>query len=182
MAEPVSVRLRTETLGACSTAPANLVSWYQGENNAIDFINTNNGAIQGNVNYTTGNIGQTFTLGGTGNTSGVGDRVLVGNPANLQLQDFTIEGWIKRSSNTIVTNSPVAGFEGGVFFSYGAGGYGFVIEQSTSRIGLTKIGTSAVYSTATISDTNFHHVAVTKSGNQVTFLLTVWRELRSLTI
>jgi hypothetical protein len=154
----------------CSMAPADLVSWYQGENNTIDFINTNNGTIQGNVTYSTGYVGQTFTLGGAGNTSGSGDRVLVGNPANLQLQDFTIEGWIKRSSNTIVTNSPVAGFEGGSFFAYGAGGYGFVIQQSTNRLGLTKIGTSAVYSTtATISDTNFHHVAVTKLGNQITF-------------
>lgn len=155
----------------CSTAPANLVSWYQGENNTIDFISTNNGAIQGNVTYTTGFVGQTFALGGTGNTSGSGDRVLVGNPANLQLQDFTIEAWIKRSSNTIVTNSPVGGFEGGSFFAYGAGGYGFIIQQSTNRIGLTKIGTSAVYSNLTVSDTNFHHVAVTKSGNQVTFYL-----------
>lgn len=153
----------------CSMVPANLVSWYQGENNTIDFVNTNNGTIQGNVTYTTGYVGKTFTLGGAGNSSGSGDRILVGNPANLQLQDFTIEAWVKRSSNTIVTNSPVSGFEGGVFFSYGLNGYGFIIEQATNRIGLTKIGVSAVYSNLTITDTNFHHVAVTKSGNQVTF-------------
>ena len=155
----------------CSTAPANLVSWYRGEDNALDFLGRNNGTIQGSVTFTNGYVGRTFTLGGNGDLSGSGDRVIVGNPANLQLQNFTIEAWIKRSSSTIVTNSPVSGFAGGTFFAYGQNGYGFVIEQVTNRIGLTNIGASAVYSTATITDTNFHHVAVTKSGNQVTFYI-----------
>ncbi|MGI8890901.1 MAG: LamG domain-containing protein [Chthoniobacterales bacterium] len=154
---------------ACVGQPPNLVSWYKGEGNTLDSKGTNNGTIQGDVTYTTGKVGQTFTLGGNGDLAGNGDRVIVGNPANLRLQNFTIEAWIKRSSSTIVTNSPFPGFDDGVFFAYGLNGYGFFIEQATNRLGLTLIGTSSVTSTATISDTNFHHVAVTKSGNQVTF-------------
>ncbi len=153
----------------CVAKPPNLVSWYKGENNALDSADDNNSTIQGNVTFTTGEVGQTFTLGGNGDLAGNGDRVLVGNPANLQLQNFTIEAWIKRSSSTIVTNSPVAGFAGGTFFAYGLNGYGFFIDQPTNRLGLTQIGVPSVSSTATVSDTNFHHVAVTKSGNQVTF-------------
>ena len=111
---------------ACVGQPPNLVSWYKGEGNTLDSKGTNNGTIQGDVTYTTGKVGQTFTLGGNGDLAGNGDRVIVGNPANLRLQNFTIEAWIKRSTRPIVTNSPFPGFYDGVFFSYGVHDYGFL--------------------------------------------------------
>jgi hypothetical protein len=89
----------------------------------------------------------------------------------LQLQNFTIEAWIKRSSASIVTNSADGVNPGGIFLAYGNGGYGFFIDQPTNRLGLTHIGFSAAFSTATITDTNFHHVAVTKNGGTVTFYI-----------
>jgi len=42
-------------------------------------------------------VGQAFEFDGNG------DGVTVGNPANLRLQTFTIETWIKRSSSTVVS-------------------------------------------------------------------------------
>ncbi len=152
-----------------TTAPNNLVSWWSGDGNANDIAGTSNGTIQGNVTYSTGKISQSFQLGGTGDLSGNGDRVNIGNPTNLQLQDFTIETWIKRSNSTIVTNSPFPGTAGGTFFAYGQNGYGFVIDQNTNRLALTNVGNSAVFSNLTVTDTNWHHVAVTKSGNQTVF-------------
>ena len=89
----------------------------------------------------------------------------------MQLQDFTIEGWIKRASATVVTNDPDAFFPNGTFFAYGSGGYGFFIDQPTNRLGLTQIGVSNVIGTSTITDTNYHHVAVTKQGGTVTFYI-----------
>lgn len=155
----------------CIASPSGMVSWWPAEGNASDAQDANSGTLQGDVTYGNGQVGQSFKLGGHGNTSGMGDRVLIGNPTNLQLQDFTIEAWIKRASPTIVTNNGRPGVEGGTFFAYGNGGYGFIIHQLTGRLGLTRVQASVVFSTATITDTNYHHVAVTKSGGTVTFYI-----------
>jgi hypothetical protein len=143
----------------CTPAPIGLVSAYSGDGNALDARSRNNGTIQGNVTYAAGNVGQGFQLSGAN-----GDRVLIGNPRDFQRQEFTIEAWIKRSSSSIVTNSPNAGSPGGIFFAYGQGGYAFLIDQNTNRLGLSNVGNSIVFSTSTITDTNWHHVAVTQSG------------------
>lgn len=145
--------------------PANIVAWYPGDGNANDIIGGNNGTLQGNTTFANGKVLQAFSLDGNG------DRVVVGNTAALQLQNFTIENFVRRASPTLVTNDPNAGSPGGTFFAYGFGGYGFLIDQPTGRIGLTQIGMSVVFSTTTITDTSYHHVAVTKSGNQVVFYI-----------
>ena len=139
---------------------------YQSEDNANDSQGPTfeNGTLENGASFGPGRTGQGFVL------DGIDDRVQLGNPTNLQLQDFSIEMWIKRSSSTIVTNNPAAGFNGGTFLAYGSNGYGFAIDEPTNRLVLTKIGVSAVSAPSlSITDTNFHHVAVTKSGNQVIF-------------
>ena len=157
---------------SCAPVPVGLVSIYSGDGNALDARSRSNGTIQNNVTYATGKVGQAFNLGGNGDLNGNGDRVLVGNPAGLQLQDFTIETWIKRSSATVVTNSPNAGSPSGIFFAYGNQGYAFLIDQTTGKLGLSNVNVSQVLSSAlTVTDTNWHHVAVTKSGNQIIFFV-----------
>ncbi len=153
----------------CTTVPVGLVAAYSGDGNALDARSRSNGTIQGNVTYAAGKVGQGFQLGGNGDLSGNGDRVIVGNPANLRLQDFTIETWVKRSSSAILTNSPFPSSPNGTIFAYGQNGYAFFIDQNTNRLGLTNVGISLVSSNLSITDTNWHHVAVTKSGNQVVF-------------
>ncbi len=154
----------------CSKLSAGLVSWWQGEGNTFDQNALNNGTPQGSVTYVAGRVRRSLRLGGNGNTGNSGDRVIVGNPTNLQLQDLTIEAWIRRQSSTITTNSPVSGVENGTIFAYGQNGYGLVLLQSGGQLALTKIQADQITSTGpTITDTNFHHVAVTKSGNQVIF-------------
>lgn len=151
----------------CTPASVGLVSAYSGDSNALDARSRNNGTIQGNVSYATGNVGQGFQLSGAN-----GDRVLVGNPANLRLQEFTIEAWIKRSSLSVVSNSPNPGSPAGIFFAYGQNGYAFLIDQNTNRLGLSLVGVSQVITpTLTITDTNWHHVAVVRSGSQTVFYL-----------
>jgi hypothetical protein len=94
-----------------------------------------------------------------GNSAGV----QVGNGTNLQLQDFTIEGWIRRTSASSVSSGPL-----GFIFSAGSGGYGLYLDQSGNPT-LTKITVNNVAVTAPITDTNFHHLAVTKAGSNVVF-------------
>ena len=78
----------------CATAPSGLVAWYQGAGNTDDNAGGNNGTPQGNVTYVAGEVGQAF------NFDADQSAVAVGNPTQLQLQDLTIEAWIKRSSAT----------------------------------------------------------------------------------
>lgn len=149
----------------CISAPIGLISSYSGDGNALDARSRYNGTIQNGVSYAAGQVGQGFQLGGVGDTSGNGDRVFVGNSPDLRRQNFTIEAWVKRSSSTILTNSPVASSPNGTIFAYGQGGYGFFIDQNTNKLGLTQVGFSNVVApTLAITDTNWHHVAVTQSG------------------
>jgi hypothetical protein len=142
--------------GGCVAPPAGLVSWWRGEGNALDSAGRNDGALLvGNTRFGSGAVGQGFVFDGDV------DVVVVGNPTNLQLQNFTIEAWIQRASSTNVSvHSSDA-----EFFSYG---YAFGITND-GRIFLSKEGVSSIMPSAGLTDTNFHHVAVTKSGSMVVF-------------
>ncbi len=145
----------------CALVPSNLVSWWPGDGNALDSGGTNHGTLIGNVNYAAAKVGQGFVFDGNG------DAVRVGNPTSLQLQDFTIEAWIKRNSTTQASLD----VGGGVIFGYGIGGYaaGFFDD---GHLYLSKPGTASfVSSSSQITDTNFHHVAWTKTGTSVVFYI-----------
>jgi hypothetical protein len=143
----------------CVTPPSGLVSWWRAEGDASDAQGANPGTLVNAVTFAAGEVHQAFSIGGSG--TGVG----LGNPTNLQLQDFSIEGWIKRYSATKATWDSGALTAG--IFHCSLGGYGLGIEDA-GRIYLTKVGYGAVFTTNIITDTSsFHHVAVTKSGTQV---------------
>jgi hypothetical protein len=129
------------------------VAWYRGENDAQDSIGTNHGTLQGTVPFAEGQFGQSFSL------DGERDFVSVGNPEALRLQNFTISAWVKRDDLS----------KGGGIFLYGQSGYGFGIQPSgalfLTQIGINHVATSSVR----VTDTDFHHVAVSKSGGIVTF-------------
>jgi hypothetical protein len=152
---------RLGPLAGCVTPPSGMVSWWPGDDNANDIQDGNNGTIQGDITFAPGIVGEAFSSSGNGSVS-------IGNPANLQLQDFTIDAWVKLSTTSLTGNGPA-------IVSYGSGGYGFGVsgpsQCGTGQLFLTKVGTDHVCSTAAISDTNWHHVAVTKSGTTVVFYL-----------
>ena len=140
------------------------VSWWPAEGNTIDSADGNHGTLLGNATYTPGEVCRGFAFDGNR------DGVSLGTAANLQLQDFSIEGWVKR------TSASLASFNGngnGSLFMMGAGGggYGFWIQQSDSRLTIGKLQVNQVTSGAQVIDTNWHHVAVTKSGTTVIFYL-----------
>ena len=147
---------------ACVSAPANLVAWWQGEENALDELGGINGTVTGSVSYAPGEAGQGFLFGG------IDAAVNLGYATNLQLQNFTIECWIQRSTNTLVSVDPLTG--NGVLFGYGVGGYDFYMLPS-GHLALTWNGNSSASSTAAVTDTNLHHVAVTRSNSSVVFYL-----------
>src|SRR5207244_3239618 len=99
-----------------------------------------------------------------------GSGVLIGNPANLQLQDFTIDAWVKRSRLDVAGSGPYS--DGGIV-GYGYPGYSFDM-YADGRLLLTR-GLVDSYvdsgSSLKVADTNFHHVAISKSGASVVFYI-----------
>ena len=156
---------------ACTPPAAGMVSWWPGNGSAQDIRSGNNGTWNGtgNINvYGSGMVSQALAFDGTHR-----DRVDVGNPANLQLQNLTIEAWVKRASATVASldenfaDGSIAG-PGGYIFGYGAGGYGLVLFDDGS-VGLTQNSVNDTHVPSVITDTNWHHVAVSKSGTAVDF-------------
>ena len=148
----------------CTTPPTGMVSWWPAENNANDIAGPNNGTPENGVTFVPGKVGKAFSLNGTN------QDILIGNPASLQLQNFTLDAWVKRASASVASlNEP--GGPGGLIFTYGNGGYGYgLLDDGTiflSHIGVDGVGTTGLK----VTDTSFHHVAVTKSGTAVTFYL-----------
>ncbi len=77
----------------CVTPPANAVGWWAGDGRADDLIGINDGALQGNATYSSGEVGQAFDLDGDNSLSSYvqvpdNDAWAFGN------NDFTIEGWV----------------------------------------------------------------------------------------
>jgi hypothetical protein len=142
--------------------PAGLVALWSGEGNANDSVGGNNGTLMGSTTFAPGKIGQGFEFDGNN-----GSGVLLGNPAGLQLQDFTIEAWIKRSSASVVSHG--SGGNGNLL-GCGWGGFDFFMEWN-GRLDFDKFGDVYPQYGPFITDTNFHHVALTKAGGTVVFYL-----------
>ncbi|PWU11253.1 MAG: hypothetical protein C5B50_23750 [Verrucomicrobia bacterium] len=143
----------------CTPVPSGLVSWWGGESNTLDFARLNDGAPVGGVTYDAGMVGSGFVFGGNGS------YVLLSNSPGLQAQSFTIEAWLQRASSSVTTGG---GDAGGEIFAYGPGGYAFALYNGGS-LSLSKVGASEVTTASLVTDTNFHHLAVTKSGTEVVF-------------
>jgi len=145
----------------CITPGSNMVSWWRAEGNAVDEVSGNNGILSNGVSFAAVRTGQGFAFNGNGAV------VALGNPRNLQLQDLTIETWIQRTSSAVVSSN---GSGSGHIFAYDNGGYGLYLASGGTPT-LSKIGVNSVLASASITDTNLHHLAVTKAGSTVVFYI-----------
>ncbi|MGC2062504.1 MAG: LamG domain-containing protein, partial [Thermodesulfovibrionales bacterium] len=76
---------------SCALPPSGMVSWWGGDNNALDMVGTNNGSLQNGAIFAPGKVGQAFSFDGTDDYVLIGDPV----PAALQVQnEITLEAWI----------------------------------------------------------------------------------------
>ena len=145
----------------CIPAASNMISWWRAEGNADDEVSGNHGTLWNGVGFGPVRTGQGFIFNGNGTV------IPLGNPTNLQIQDLTIEGWIRRGSASVAS---LNGNGNGHIFGYDNNGYGLYLSPA-GLLSLSKVGTSAVSASSAITDTNLHHVAVTKAGSTVVFYI-----------
>ena len=144
--------------------PTGLVAWWPANGNALDVVAGNNGQLTNGVTYVTGEVGQTFNF--TSNSA----MVVLANTTNLQLQTFTVETWIKRGSPTAVCSDTNAVAGNALMFGYGHAGYSLGMGPD-GKLLLTQVDDNDVFSTASVTDTNWHHIAVTTTNAAVTFYI-----------
>jgi hypothetical protein len=155
------ISLPSHAQPSCDPPPSGLVGWWPGNGNAIDVIGGNNGALTSGVGYAAGEVGEGFLFNANDNA------VIITNTPSLQLQNFTVEMWIKRSSASVVTLGTTGN---ALLFGTGNNGYGFGIYNDGTLF-LTEIDVNGLNASVAVTDTNFHHVALTKTNTTVVFYL-----------
>ncbi len=139
----------------CKPAPAGITNWWPGDFNGNDLLTTNAGTAT-NVSYTAGQVQNAFTFAGDG------DVEFGANVGNFGTSDFTLAFWVKSSAigaQALLENRPSC--FGGQFWSLRA------TNQITAEIddGTTDF---AIVGNANITDGNYHHVALVRSGRALT--------------
>lgn len=119
--------------------------------------------VAGNVGTCTNGPVYSFLNGGYFVFDGIDDYVQFGNYAD-NLSTFTISAWIKTTSNSSIM-MVIAKL---VNYSNGAG-WGLFLNSGTLRLILQKDGSnwSVTYTTQTLNDGNWHHVAIVVSTYSV---------------
>lgn len=76
----------------CSGVPGGIISWWPGEGNAQDIVGQYDGTLQGGATFSTGMVGQAFSL------DGIDDVIVVNDNAALNPASITVEAWVKPNS------------------------------------------------------------------------------------
>jgi hypothetical protein len=146
------------TDAACVNPPANLVSWWGGDNNALDIVGTNHGTLNGAA-YAPGKVSQAFSFDGTEG------YVNVPYSSSLDLQgSLTITAWINSTNNSSL-NRGIAGKAGGYQIYVEAGGllvFGFYNVSG---------GWTLLHSSILIPENAWVHVAGTFNSTDGTMQL-----------
>ncbi|MBK7706528.1 MAG: hypothetical protein IPJ30_12315 [Acidobacteria bacterium] len=146
------------TIAGCVPPPPGLVSWYRGQINATDSAGNNDGTANGN-GFADAKVGKGFDIQ---NTAGI----TVADDSSLNLQSFTIEGWVRSSP-----------FSGSKFIAAKSGlaslsGYEFGMIDGLLRFTLNGgAGGADLIDDANVADGGFHHVAATYDGTTMRVFL-----------
>ena len=85
----------------CTPAPANMISWWKGENDATDTQDGNHGTLLNGATFAAGKVGQAFSF------DGVNDYVSVPDDSSLSFGDglsdgqFSVSAWIFKETDTM---------------------------------------------------------------------------------
>jgi hypothetical protein len=132
--------------------PSGLVSWWQAETNANDFLGLNSGVLEGGVGFAPGEVGQAF------NFTGTNQNVFIPASASLNVANysgFTLEAWINPAD--VSQSYPIFGWyttnaDTGVQFQIASSGALYAAIAGTNEFGSAD---------GVVTTNVFQHVALT---------------------
>lgn len=142
---------------SCVTAPANMVSWWRGENNANDIQGTNHGSFNGA--FAAGKVGQAFSL------NGVNQSVLT--PLDVQPSAMPSTTW-----DAWVFPTRVNHFQRQAIFSGDDAGFdrGVLIEVGTANFAVfTGFTGTGVWQPVAVDLNQWQHIAVVYTPSNIEF-------------
>jgi len=147
-------------------APANLIDWWQAENNAVDVVGGLNGTLSGSgVTYVPGEVGQAFHFSGTNSS------VSFGNAAGgFGTNNFTIEFWMRSAATVAITNGTgpfilptnYNGWPANIFVDY--------FSQYVAGLWVTNVSFTGLYLYDSIRSTNGALVYTLNLGSHNAYL------------
>ncbi len=147
----------TETGDSGPTAiqpPAGMVSWWPGDGNASDILANNHGTLAGDATFTGGMVAQAFGF------DGAGDSVVVGHDPSLNLNQFTLDAWVKPS------RLPTSTWQGIITKNVSPRPASLWLFGDKVQVWFTPGGLQATSVTGLSLDT-WHHLAATYDGSAV---------------
>jgi hypothetical protein len=140
------------------TAPSGLVSWWPGEDNALDIWGANNGALVGGVIFTTGEVGQAFNLDGI--SGFISTSLLIANP-----QTFSLSLWFRTASTNggvlISFDSTQSSVTNGSQFDRNI----YMDNTGALHFGVWNSGPQQINTSAGYNDNNWHQVVGSLSAS-----------------
>jgi autotransporter-associated beta strand protein len=158
-----SFALTTIAQPACVPPPAGLVSWWQGESNAVDSVGINSGALVGAVSFAPGWVGQAFSFGGAGYIS-------IPASSNLNFSGhmpMSVETWVYRtgSASTMHILGKRAGCSGGSIQ------YQMSFDPTSGLTFIGDFGGPWVNTHQTLTRNTWQHLAVSYDGTSFIFYI-----------
>lgn len=144
----------------CVPAPSGIISWWQGEGNALDSVDGNQGFLTNGATFAPGEVGQAFSF------NGAGAYVKIPKAANLDVgNQVTLECWIYfTTSNTLQAEQGIIASD---FYTLEVNnGIDFVISTNSGRSWSSTEDANGGAG-ATLSPNQWHHIAGTYDGMQL---------------
>ncbi len=150
---------------ACTPPPSGMVSWWGGDNNALDMVGTNHGTLLFGATYAPGKAGQAFSL------DGVDDYVDLGSSAAFDLTDFTLDAWVYIDSSTntgerrLISRDDwtVQGGDGREYYILKSSSPGNCGASNRPYVEIDAGGIASICSPSDLA-TGWHYLAATRSG------------------
>ena len=161
---------------ACDPLPATPYLWLRGEGDATDACGSHLTVLTGGERYAAGKVGQAFVFDGSGELRMLGTVAFAPNrytvegwvhPTVLQLQELTVDAWIRRGRADRITENPT--WPAAAILSGGPQQEYTVAVTHDGQLFFGLVAGQGVYVRAGLTDTNWRHVAVTKGTNALAF-------------
>jgi hypothetical protein len=155
----------TQAPESCITAPANLISWWAGDNNANDIQGSNHGTLMGNATANgSGKVGQAFNLNGTSAFVQVADKP----EWDFANSAFTIDLWVNfnqvNNPSTFIAHDDGQGANNKWVFRYTGGNLQFHTNDTQNN----SVAINAAFAPAV---NTWYHLAVTRTGSTYTLYI-----------